>query len=86
MSVILYYLYQNFSISFKKIIFIFSKDALNASKVTVKTFIMLQKLSISKQCCSLHQKITVSTKILSSTTVFNIDDNNQCFLSSKSAY
>ncbi len=30
--------------------------------------------------------ITVSTKILGSTTVFNIDNNNKCFLSSKSAY
>ncbi len=30
--------------------------------------------------------ITVSTKILCSTTVFNIDNNQKCFLSSKSAY
>ncbi len=30
--------------------------------------------------------ITVSTKILWSTTVFNIDDNHKCYLSSKSAY
>jgi len=30
--------------------------------------------------------ITVSTKILSSTTIFNIDNNKKCFLSSKSAY
>ncbi len=28
----------------------------------------------------------VSTKILCSTTVFNIDNNQKCFLSSKSAY
>ncbi len=30
--------------------------------------------------------ITVSTKISCSTTVFNIDNNQKCFLSSKSAY
>ncbi len=30
--------------------------------------------------------IMVSTKILCSTTVFNIDNNYKCFLSSKSAY
>ncbi len=30
--------------------------------------------------------ITVSTQILCSTTVFNIDNNQKCFLSSKSAY
>ncbi len=28
----------------------------------------------------------VSAKVISSTTVFNIDDNQKCFLSSKSAY
>ncbi len=28
----------------------------------------------------------VSTKILGGTTVFNIDNNQKCFLSSKSAY
>ncbi len=57
-------------------------------KVTVKTFIMLQKISISNKCCSfkLHQRILkkcikVSTKILSSTTVFNYN-NNTCFLRS----
>uniref|UniRef100_A0A8C2JPP2 Uncharacterized protein n=1 Tax=Cyprinus carpio TaxID=7962 RepID=A0A8C2JPP2_CYPCA len=30
--------------------------------------------------------ITVSTKILCSTTVFNIDNNQKCFLSNKSSY
>ncbi len=30
--------------------------------------------------------VTVSTKILSSTTVFNIDNNNKYLLSSKSTY
>ncbi len=58
------------------------------SKVTIKTFIMLQKISISNKCCafelSIHQKsyIMVSTKIWSSTAVFNIDKNLKCFLSS----
>ncbi len=31
---------------------IFSKDVLNCSKVTVKTFIMLQKISFSNKYCS----------------------------------
>ncbi len=65
-------------------------DLLHSSKVTVKTFIMLQKRD---KCCSfelsVHQRIlkikgiTVFTKIW---TVFNIDNNQKCFLSSKSAY
>uniref|UniRef100_A0A671PJF0 UDP-glucose:glycoprotein glucosyltransferase 2-like n=1 Tax=Sinocyclocheilus anshuiensis TaxID=1608454 RepID=A0A671PJF0_9TELE len=32
------------------------------------------------------KNVNVSTKILSSTTVFNIDNNRECFLSTKSAY
>jgi len=32
------------------------------------------------------QNVKVSTKILSSTTVFNIDYNQKCFLNSKSSY
>jgi len=32
------------------------------------------------------KKITVSTKILTSTAVFNIDNNKKCVLSTKSAY
>ncbi len=32
------------------------------------------------------EKMYHSIKILGSTTVFNIDDNKNCFLSSKSAY
>ncbi len=36
---------------FKEIILLFSKDALRWSKVTVKTFIMLQNIYISKKCC-----------------------------------
>ncbi len=63
----------------KRLILFFSKDALNLSKVTVNTFIMLQKISILNKCCSfelaIHQRILekkcimVSTKILRSTTV-----------------
>jgi len=40
--------------------------------VIVKTFIMLQKMSVSNKCCSFL--IMVSTKILRSTIAFNIDD------------
>ncbi len=47
---------------FKKLMFLFRKDALNWSKVTIKTNIMLQKISISNKCCcfelSIHQRIT----------------------------
>jgi len=32
------------------------------------------------------KSITVYTEILSSTTVFNTDDNNKCFLSTKLSY
>ncbi len=35
-----------------KLIFVFIKDASNESKVLIKTFIMLQKISISDKCCS----------------------------------
>ncbi len=36
----------------KKLILLFIKEALNWSKVTAKTFIMLEKISISNKCCS----------------------------------
>ncbi len=36
---------------------LFIKDALNQSKVTVKTFIMLQKISILNKCCSFELSI-----------------------------
>ncbi len=43
-----------------RLILLFSKDALNWSKVMIKTFIMLQKISISDKCCSselsIHQR------------------------------
>ncbi len=41
----------------KTIVLLFIKDALNCSKVTVMTFIMLQKISISNKCCSLERSI-----------------------------
>ncbi len=57
---------------------------------------ILQKISTLNKFCSfelsIHQRIlknkmfTVSTQILCSTTVFNMDNNQKCFLSSKSAY
>ncbi len=57
----------------KAYVFLFSKEALNSSKLT---FIMFQKISNSNKCClfklSIHKYIT---KIWSSTTVFNIDYN-----------
>ncbi len=67
----------------EKLYILFNK---NASKVTVKTFIMLQKIILNFLfiCESWKIKcVTVSTKTL---TVFNIDNNQKCFLSSKSAY
>ncbi len=74
----------------KKFILLFIKDALNWSKVTVKTFIVSQNISISNKCCYFEswkiKCITVSTKLLCSTIVFNIDNNQKCVLSSKSAY
>ncbi len=81
---------------FKKLKLLFSKDTLNWSKVTVKTF-MLQKISISNKSWGFffwtfyssknHERsnVSVSTKIWSSTS-FNIDNNQKCFLSRKSAY
>ncbi len=44
------------------------------------------KYSFIKESLGKITYITVCTKILSSTTVFNIDDKNKHFLSSKTAY
>jgi len=55
-------------------------------------YYLLQNISISNKCCSFELEswktcITVSTKIWSSTTVFNTDDNNhKCSLSIRSSY
>ncbi len=78
----------------KKLILLFIKDALNWSKLPVKACykrflfqINAVLLNFIFICESWKIKyITVSTKILCSTTVFNIDNNQKCFLSSKSAY
>jgi len=54
------------------------------------TFALLQNNSISSKCCSfdlpIHQIILkmFSTKILSSTNVYNIASYTKCFLSTKS--
>ncbi len=42
---------------FKKFIFLSIKDALNWSIVTIKTFIMLQKISILNRCCCFELSI-----------------------------
>lgn len=39
----------------KKLIILFSKDALNSSKLVVKTYIILQKISIANKSCSIHR-------------------------------
>ncbi len=66
-----------------KLILLFSKDALNWSKVMIKTFIMLQIIYISDKCCSselsIHQRNLKKFYI-----IFNIILN--VFLSSKSEY
>ncbi len=70
--------------------FLINKDALNWSKVTVKTLLFQIKavlLNFLFICESWKIKcITGSTKILGSITVFNTDNNQKLFLSSKSAY
>uniref|UniRef100_A0A671LNI8 Protein FAM13B-like n=1 Tax=Sinocyclocheilus anshuiensis TaxID=1608454 RepID=A0A671LNI8_9TELE len=49
-------------------------------------YIMLQKLSILDKCCSFELSIHHKMQKKLYTTVFNIDNNHRCFLSSKSAY
>ncbi len=68
---------------FKKCVFSYSKDAIKWwSKGTVKTFIIFH---INAVLFNLVSNVSVSTKILSSTTVLN-NANKKCFLSAKSAY
>ncbi len=63
-------------------------------KSVSKDIYMLQKISIPNKCfpfeLSIHPWILKNkmyhTKIFDITTVFNIDNNQKCFLSSKSAY
>ncbi len=77
---------------FQEIHTFLEKDLLNWSKVTVKTFIMLQNIIYVKWMLKsllnflFTKGKTVSTAILNSTTFFNIDNNNQYLLSGKSAY
>ncbi len=76
---------------FQEIHTFLEKDVLNWSKVTVKTFIMTKYILCQMNVVLLNflftkGKKTVSTAILNSTTFFNIDNNNQCLLSGKSAY
>ncbi len=62
-------------------------------KCQVKTFTLLQNISVFKKCCSFFIKrsyrksINASTNIvnINNLTIFNIDDDAKCFLSSKSA-
>uniref|UniRef100_A0A8C2C8E2 Diacylglycerol kinase n=1 Tax=Cyprinus carpio TaxID=7962 RepID=A0A8C2C8E2_CYPCA len=44
--------YTDFNRLFKLNVLLFIEDALNRSKVPVKTYIMLQKISVSNKCCS----------------------------------
>ncbi len=94
---IIYTTIQKFGVSkiflLNKLFFLFSKDALNCSKLTVKTSIMkMNRFPFLNNCCCffcfiliLKKCITVSTqKNIISTTVFNIG-NNKCLLNIKSA-
>ncbi len=56
-------------------IFLFCTDALNWSKVTVKTFIMLQNISISNKCCSFE--LSVQLWILKNKTYPGFHKNMQ---------
>lgn len=44
-----------------------------------------QNIFIPNKLCSIHQRILI-VKILSSTTVFNVDDNKDCLVNIKSAF
>ncbi len=64
----------------KKWILVFSKETWYWSKVTVQTFIMLQKISVSNKYCSfeLYANQSILEKFIKVST--------KCFLSSKSAF
>ncbi len=69
---------------FKKFIFLFVRNALKLSKVTVKTLKLLQKnlfelLNFLSICKSSKLRYMMMSTILCSTTVFNIDNNQECF-------
>ncbi len=79
--------------SFWKVVKIQQK-CIKLMKSVSKDIYMLQKISILNKCfpfeLSIHPWILKNkmyhTKIFDITTVFNIDNNQKCFLSSKSAY
>ncbi len=81
MTVISLFIYSNLSNLFiKKILPLFSIDALNGSKVTVKPFIILQKIYISNKCCSIKLHSSVNPEEQTN-SVFNIDNNQKsCIL------
>jgi len=76
---------------FGKLMLLFSKDEFNWSNMTVKTFIMLQNISISAKYCfffllSSHQIILTFYSQKYEHNCFKIHlKNKKCFLSSKSA-
>ncbi len=87
--VIVYTTIQSF-LFWKKLILLFSKNALNWWKVTVTSFMMLQKTSVSNLLINAvlltFLFIKESWKKVS-TKIFKIDNNKKkCFLSSKPAY
>ncbi len=67
----------------------FIQDTLNWSKATVKTFIKLQKISVSNKCCSFE--LFIRQKIVKKCTCFLQKYEEEqlfstCLLKSKSAY
>ncbi len=77
-------------------VFFFTKDILNWSKVLQKIMLCYKRFLFQINAELLNflfikeswkiKSSMVSTKTWSSRTVFNIDNNQKCFLSSKSAY
>uniref|UniRef100_A0A9J8AKA1 Diacylglycerol kinase n=1 Tax=Cyprinus carpio carpio TaxID=630221 RepID=A0A9J8AKA1_CYPCA len=55
--------YTDFNRLFKLNVLLFIEDALNQSKVPVKTYIMLQKISVSNKCCSLELSVQLDQLI-----------------------
>ncbi len=53
----MYVRYHSKTFLFDRNYFLYCTDALNWSKVTVKTFIMWQKISISNTCCSFELSV-----------------------------
>ncbi len=78
-------------LSRRKLILVFMQSIVDS----ISTLIIYIKFSISNKCCSFHLSKNPEKNLMfhgkkkkkwSSTTVFNIDNNQKCFLSSKSAY